>query len=326
MTGTATSTVTIVEEQPLANNPPQLTAPTPITVTAALCAPSIPGTDQAIASWLASATAIDAEDGSLTDSITSNAPANLPASVTPGTPTLITFSVTDSGNPTGAPATTTATSTLTAVDPNTTPTLMAPAPLSVTVPAGTTSLPATDPGIAAWLVLAAANDAQDGSLTVASDAPADFPLGTTTVTFMATDVCGMSATARSTVNITEQGSADVWLTDLRRPGKLSGRNGQMVTKSITVVGNGDTLTQEATVTLSVLSAPNNVSVVVTPESITETLSPGRKSTRFGPFDVVVNCTGTLKDGSVTWEASIDAAQNGDATNDILTATSSVTCR
>jgi len=326
LTGTATSTVTIMEELPLANNPPQLAAPAPITVTAALCASSIPVTDQAIASWLGSATATDTEDGGLTDFITSNAPANLPASVTQGTTTLITFNVTDSGNPTGTPATTTTTSTLTAVDPNTAPTLTTPAPLSVTVPAGTISLPATDPRITAWLVLAAANDAQDGSVVVTSDVPADFQLGTTTVTFMATDVCGKSATATSTVTITEQGTADAWLTDLRVPVKVSGKAGQMLTKSITVVGNGDTLTQEATITLSVLSAPDNVSVVVTPERILDTVSPGRKGTRFDSFDVVFDCTGELKDGTVTWEASIDAGQNGDATNDILTATSSVTCR
>jgi hypothetical protein len=326
MTGTATSTVTIIEDRPLANNPPQLTAPAPITVAAALCAPSIPATDQAIASWLGSATANDTEDGSLTGSITSTAPANMPASVTPGTTTLVTFSVTDSGNPTGTPATTTATSTLTVVDPNTAPTLMTPAPLNITVPAGTISLPATDTRIAAWLALAAANDAQDGSLTVTTDAPADFQLGTTTVNFTATDVCGTSATATSTVTITEEGSVDAWLTDLKAPNKVSGKTGQMLTRSITVVGNGDTLTQEVTITLSVLSAPDNVSVVVTPAQITDTVSPGRKGTRFGSFDVVFDCIGTLKEGTVTWEASIDATQNGDATNDILTATSSVTCR
>jgi len=326
LTMTATSTVTIIEEQPLANNPPELMAPAPITVTTALCASSLSATDPAIASWLGSATAIDVEDGSLTGSISNNAPANLPASLTPGTTTLVTFSVIDSGDPTGAPATTTATSTLTVVDPDSAPTLTAPAPLSFTVPIGTTSLPVTDPDITAWLAAALANDAEDGALTVTSDAPADLQLGTTTVTFKATDACGISATATSTITITEPGSADVWLTDLRQPGKVNGRNGQTVSRSITVVGNGDTRSQGATVTLSVLSAPDNVSVIVTPERIADTVSPSRKDTRFGSFDVIFECTDTLKSGTVTWEASIDAAQNGDATNDIVTGTSSVTCR
>jgi hypothetical protein len=212
------------------------------------------------------------------------------------------------------------------VDPDSAPTLTAPAPLSFTVPIGTTSLPVTDPDITAWLAAALANDAEDGALTVTSDVPADLQLGTTMVTFEATDACGISATATSTITITEQGSADVWLTDLRQPGKVNGRNGQTVSRSITVVGNGDTLSQGATVTLSVLSAPDNVSVIVTPERIADTVSPSRRGTRFGSFDVIFECTDTLKSGTVTWEASIDAAQNGDATNDIVTGTSSVTCR
>ena len=326
VTTTAASTVTITEEAPPVNNPPQLTVPAPTTVTGALCATSIPATDPAIADWLASATATDVEDGDLTGSITDNAPANFPASMAPGTATTVTFSVTDSGDPTGNPATTTATSTLTAVDPNTAPTVTAPAPLSITVPAGTTLVPATDPTIAGWLASASASDGEDGNLNVTNDAPADFPLGTTTVTFTATDSCGVSDTATATVTITEEGAADVWVSDLKVPKNVSGKaGGRTVTKSITVRGDGDTIAQDATVTLSVMSAPANVTVVVQPDSITDVVEPGNPVTQFRWFTAFITCN-SAGNGTVSWEASIDAAQNSDGTNDILTGTSSVTCR
>ncbi|MGD2112273.1 MAG: hypothetical protein PVI50_02725 [Gammaproteobacteria bacterium] len=325
VTSTATSTVTITEQPPLVNNPPQLTVPAPLTVAGALCSTSIPASDPAIAAWLGSATATDIEDGDLTGAITDNAPTNFPASMAPGTATSVTFSVTDSGVPTGTPATTTATSTLTAVDPNTAPTVTAPAPLAITVPAGTTTVPATDPAIAGWLAPASASDGEDGSLNVTNDAPVDFPLGTTTVTFTATDSCGVSDTATSTVTITEQAAVDVWLSRLQTPKKVNSRVGNPTTRSITVRGDGDTITQDAPVTLSVLSAPPNVTLTVTPASLTNVLEPGNPETQFRPFIATFDCTAGGS-GTVTWEASIDAPQNSDSTNDILTATSSVTCR
>lgn len=321
---TATSTVTIIEVAPAVNNPPELTAPTPLTVTGALCTTSIPATDDVVADWLASATATDIEDGDLTAFITNNAPANFPASMAPGTATTVTFSVTDDGDPTGTPATTTATSTLTAVDPNTAPTVTAPAPLSITVPAGTTSLPATDPAIAGWLASGSAADAEHGTLTVNDNAPADFPLRTTTVTFTATDACGVSDTAVSTVTIVEESVADVWVTRMKVPKKVNGKVEGTRTKAVTVRADGDT-TQEATVTLSVMNAPGNVTVAVTPASITQVVEPGKPETQFRSFTVSFDCT-AVGSGVVTLEASIEAAQNADPTNDILTGTSSVTCR
>ena len=307
--------MTITEEAPAVNNPPELTVPADLTVEGALCATSIPETDPTIADWLASATASDAEDGDLTSSITNDAPANFPASMAPGTATTVTFSVTDSGDPTGNPATTTATSTLTALDPNTAPTVTAPAPLSITVPAGTTSVPATDPVIAGWLASASASDAEDGGLNVTDNAPADFPLGTTTVTFTATDACGVSDTAVSTVTIIEEAVADVWVSKLKVPNKVNGKVGRTVTKSISVRADGDTITQDATVTLSVMSAPANVTVVVDPASITDVVEPGKPLTQFRWFEASITCN-EAGNGTVSWEASIDALENGDGSNDI----------
>jgi hypothetical protein len=215
LTSTATSTVTIQEEA--GNTAPQLTTPDPITVTAALCATSVPATDPAIAAFLNGATATDAEDGDLTGSITNDAPADFPAAVAPGATTTVTFSVTDSGNPSGSPLTTTGTSTVTAVDPNTPPTVTAPAPITITVSAGTTSVPATDPAIAAFLAGATANDAEDGPLAVGNDAPTDFLLGTTTVTFSATDSCGATGSDTSTVTIEEEAANEAPTADPNGP-------------------------------------------------------------------------------------------------------------
>ena len=123
------------------NTTPVVTAPAPLTFDAPLCATSVPAVDEPIASWLASATANDAEDGSLP--VSNDAPADFPFGTT-----TVTFSATDTIGATG-----TATSTATVNDTNTAPVVNAPAPLGLTVPQGTTSVPATDPQIAAWLSL-----------------------------------------------------------------------------------------------------------------------------------------------------------------------------
>jgi hypothetical protein len=197
----ATSTVTV---QVVGNTAPLLTPPAAQTVDGPLCATAVARTDPAIAAWLGSATATDAEDGDLTASITNNAPASFPAARAPGVPTQVTFSVTDNGNPPAPPATSTASSTLTVVDPNTAPVVTAPNTLTITLPAGTdpaTTVPVTDPAIQAFLAAASATDAEDGVLVVSKDAPTDFPVGTTTVTFSATDGCGVISSAQSAVLI-----------------------------------------------------------------------------------------------------------------------------
>jgi len=197
-TATATATVTID-----INNPPSLTVPIKTTVIGSLCATSIPASHPEVQAFLNAATATDVEDGDLTGFITHNAPTDFPAAVF-GADTRVTFSVTDSGDPNGVPLTSIASSRLTGVDPNTAATVTAPAPISFTIPVGTAPVPVTDPTIAAFLAGASANDAEDGVLSVSNDAPADFPLGTTTVTFSASDGCGLTATATSTVTIAEE--------------------------------------------------------------------------------------------------------------------------
>ena len=308
LTTTVTASVTIEVQ---GNTTPVVTAPDPLTVDAPLCGTSVPATDKPIASWLASATATDTEDGGLP--VSNDAPVDFPIGTT-----TVTFSATDSANATGA-----ATSTATVNDTNTAPVVNAPAPLGLTVPAGTTSVAATDPQIAAWLASASASDAEDGTLSVSNDAPADFPIGTTTVTFSATDNCGVTTTATSSVTVQlEAGGADVFLTRLQVPDRVNARTGRTVSRIITVRGDGDTITQDATVVLSV-AAPAGVEAVVTPDAVTESVSPGRRTTRFR-FRSDIICMAPVA-GVVTWTATINAAQNGDPGNDTLEGTTQVRC-
>ena len=317
------STVTIIEDQPVTNDPPQLSAPAPITVEAALCGTTVPATDPAIMAFLGGTTATDAEDGNLGARVINNAPSEFPAAIAPGVATTVMFSVTDSGDPTGTPMTSTTSSTVTAVDPNTTPLVSAPAALSITVPAGSGPVAASDSAIAAFLASATAQDMQDGALPVSNDAPASFWSGTTTVAFSATDACGLTSSSSSTVTIQEEGSADVFLTRLMiRKGEISMRAGNTTSRQVLVTGSAHSMAQDATVTLSAVT-PSGVSVVITPDSITREVSPDDRATRFS-FNADIRCDGSGS-GTVVWTAVIDAPQNSDATNDTLTSRTSVRC-
>jgi hypothetical protein len=79
-----------------------------------------------------------------------------------------------------------------------------PAPLSICVPAGTSSIPLTDPQIAAFLGTAAATD-NCATPNVTHNAPAGgIPVGcgTTVVTFTATDTSGNTSTCMANINVT----------------------------------------------------------------------------------------------------------------------------
>jgi hypothetical protein len=138
---------------------------------------------------LAAATVVDHLDAAPT--VTHDAPAG---GVFPLGTTTVTFTATDAA---GNQATTTA--TVEVVD-TTPPSLAAVADalgVEASAQAGGTC------GAAVALAPPAASDACDGSPAVASDAPAVFPLGTTTVTFIATDAAGNQATTTATVEVVD---------------------------------------------------------------------------------------------------------------------------
>jgi gliding motility-associated-like protein len=117
-------------------------------------------------------------------SVTNNAPTTFPAGAT-----TVTWTVTDlSGN------TTTVTQTVTVVD-QVNPTITAPAAVNATTNSGCTAT-----GVALGNPISADNCS---AVTVTNNAPSAFPIGTTTVTWTATDASGNTATATQTVTITD---------------------------------------------------------------------------------------------------------------------------
>jgi hypothetical protein len=140
---------------------------------------------QCTASKVALGTPVTADNCTVA-SVTNDAPTTFAQG-----PTTVTWTVTDaSGN------VATATQTVTVVDKER-PVLTVPAPLTRSTDA--TSCAATT---GAWLGSATASDNCSGVLTLTNDAPASFPLGTTTVTYQAVDAAGNIATATQLVTIT----------------------------------------------------------------------------------------------------------------------------
>ena len=166
-TGTAIQTITITD-----NETPVVTAPANITTEAT-------GTSTSVE--LGSATATDTVDGALTPT---------PDNVGPYPPgsTTVTWSATDSAGNTG-----TATQTVTITDGET-PFVIAPANITTEATGITTAVE---------LGAAAAIDTVDGVLTPTPDQTGPYPVGSTTVTWSATDSAGNTGTATQTVTVTD---------------------------------------------------------------------------------------------------------------------------
>lgn len=245
------------------NQPPVVTAPTPdpLQVTAALCADPVPASDSTIAAWLASAAATDTEDGALP--VTNDAPIDF---LVGGT--LVTFTATD-----GASAVGTATATVQVAEtPNTAPSVTAPLPLTLNVANGTTSVAASDPAIVAWLASAGATDLEDtGSLPVSNDAPASFPAAplpgaTTTVTFTATDACGLTGTQSSTVTIVAAAAANIAPVANADPDYVTDQDTPLTVPTPGVLENDtDADGGPAALTASLVSGATNGTVVLDPD-------------------------------------------------------------
>lgn len=165
----ATQTVTIVDT----------TAPV-LTVPAAVTAEQANRNGTAVV--LGSATATDVCDAH--PAVTNDAPTVFPLGTT-----LVTWTAVDaSGNKA------TATQQVTIVDT---------APPTITAPADVTVELTSSVGTAAALGTATATDVCDAKPTISNDAPALFPLGTTTVTWTATDASGNKATATQKVKVND---------------------------------------------------------------------------------------------------------------------------
>ncbi len=149
---------------------PVVTAPADVTAEAT-------GPQTSVATGTATAT-----DAVGVVSLTSNAPADYPVGTT-----TVTWTATDAAGNTG-----TDTQTITITD-TTAPVVTAPADVTAE---------ATGPQTSATIGTATATDVV-GVVSLTSNAPADYPVGTTTVTWTATDAAGNTGTATQTVTITD---------------------------------------------------------------------------------------------------------------------------
>ena len=157
---------------------------------AAVDADGVATSSASVQAILNAAQANDVIDGVL--DVSNNAPTTLALGAN-----IITLTATDSaGN--------TATQTITInVTDQTKPVLNAPS--SITVPATDNAGTAkTNAAIQAFLATATATDNVDNQVTVTNDAPATLPIGTTTVTFTATDAAGNVQTAQASITVADE--------------------------------------------------------------------------------------------------------------------------
>jgi len=182
---TASSTVTVVDQAV-----PVLSAPIAITV-AAVDALGTPATDSAVAAFLNAATVTDNVDSAVT--IENDAASTLALGAN-----LVTFTAVDATGNTAVAVT----STITVAD-QTGPEVTAPAALTVAA-VDATGTPASAAAIVSFIANALAEDNVDADVSVSSDAPEQFALGATTVTFTAADAAGNSNTASAVITVVDQ--------------------------------------------------------------------------------------------------------------------------
>ena len=166
-TATATQNVTVED-----TTAPVVTAPAAVTAEAA-------GAETAVE--IGSATAVDLVDGAV--AVSSDAPASYPVGTT-----VVTWTATDAAGNTA-----TATQNVT-VEDTTAPVVTAPAAVTAEAAGAETAVE---------IGSATAVDLVDGAVAVSSDAPASYPVGTTVVTWTATDAAGNTATAMQNVTVAD---------------------------------------------------------------------------------------------------------------------------
>jgi HYR domain len=169
--------------------PPTVTPPAPVTAEAT-------GPTGAVVSYGA-ASASDLVDGSVTPTC---APAS--GSTFPLGSTTVTCTANDSAGNVGSATTTVL------VHDTTPPVVTPPKDITVVAPAGASSLPPSDPTIAAFLNGATATDAVDPHPTITVSGPTSYPVGfPRQVTFTATDASGNSASATARVTVVAPGGS-----------------------------------------------------------------------------------------------------------------------
>ena len=313
-TATATQNVTVED-----TTAPVVTAPAAVTAEAA-------GAETAVE--IGSATAVDLVDGAV--AVSSDAPASYPVGTT-----VVTWTATDAAGNTGS-----ATQNVT-VEDTTAPVVTAPANVSAEATAAETSL---DIGTAT------ATD-EVGVVSITSDAPASYPVGTTVVTWTATDAAGNTATAMQNVTVAdttapvvtapadvsaeaagEQTAVEIGTaTATDEVGVVSITSDAPATYPVgtTVVtwtatdaaGNTATAMQNVTVadtTAPVVTAPANVSAEAAGEQTAVEIGTATATDEVGVVSITSDAPATYPVGTtvVTWTATDAAGNTATATQNV----------
>ncbi|TDD75179.1 HYR domain-containing protein [Flavobacterium caseinilyticum] len=204
--------------------------------------------------------------------VTNNAPTAFPIGIT-----TVTWTVKDAANNTA-----TATQTITVTD-NITPTITAPVAKT-----GTTNLGCTSTNVILGSPTVADNCTATAGLTVTNDAPAAFPIGSTTVTWTVKDAANNIATATQTVTVTDN-IAPAITAPVAKTGttNLGCTSTNVILGSPTVADNctataGLTVTNDApaafpigitTVTWTVKDAANNTATATQTVTVTDNIAP-----------------------------------------------------
>jgi len=224
-------TITLDTAPPAA---PSITAPANNTVTNNTARPTISGTAEPNA-------AVTVKDGATSlGSVTATGGnwtlASGGATLSEGAHSFTAFATDQAGN--AGPASTAITYTVDTTAPAIT------TPGNITVAAtGAAGIAKTNAAIAAFLNAAVTADALDGAGVAANNAPAVFPIGTTTVTFSATDSTGNTATpVTATVTVTAPppatpaSGADLTISKLASANPVAG--GGLLTYTLTITNLG----------------------------------------------------------------------------------------
>ena len=185
-TSTATATATIADI-----TPPVINAPVTLVVLGE--SDGVAADTQEIVDMIAAVTATDNVDGAIA-TVTNNAPTD----VFPFGETTVTFTATDAAGNVGT-AQTIVNVSLDIVDPE----LTIPASISINVDMPGDVVASSNSAIVAFFAGATATDNKDGDLTssITNDAPAEYAIGDTVVTFSVSDAAGNTVTGSATITV-----------------------------------------------------------------------------------------------------------------------------
>ncbi len=280
-TGTDTADVTITFTD---IDDPAVTAPGDLAITIN-SGSSVAASDSRIVAFLAGVSATD--NVGVVGAISNNAPSSFPVGTT-----TVTFTATDAAGNTG---TDTADVTITFTDIDD-PAVTAPGDLAITINSGS-SVAASDSRIVAFLAAASATDNVGVVGAISNNAPSSFPVGTTTVTFTATDAVGNTGAATATITIIAGDSEPplvVSPADISVP-LFSGSNVSGNNAAITAFLSGATATDAVDGPLSVSVSGNLTAYPVGSTTITfsATDSSGNTGTATATITVTDNGAPTL---------------------------------